>query len=237
MDDLDDVLWDGDGLGRPQGPLQQREIEDENSNGNREVYINRELIFSKQYINAIKYLGENRYCSKNILDAARAMLEHHHGDKYEDLYFVDSVTNKVLCRTDYRVREQEVVPTAAMKEMARNSSNIISIHNHPTDALPSVRDLVTCHNLGYRYGLVVCHGGGIFQYKAIHEINTPTYESECIIYYKAEREIADEFERGRLTKDQFATRHQVNFTRLSGDLVGAGAIIKEVLWNGKPQKY
>lgn len=216
--------------------LQHLEIEDERSNGDRTVYINRELIFSNRYIDAIKSLGEDRYCSKDILDSSRKMLEHHHGDKYEDLYFIDAVTHKVLSRTDYRVNEQEVLPTSAMKDLARNNTNIISIHNHPTDALPSYEDIKTCFLVGYKYGLVVCHGGDIFQYRTLDNINKIMYESECSIYYKREHENADKFEKGIITKEQFDIEHQKSFIELTGHLVDAGVILKEVLWNGRPQK-
>jgi proteasome lid subunit RPN8/RPN11 len=216
--------------------MQHLEIEDERSNGDRTVYINRELIFSNRYIDAIKSLGEDRYCSKDILDSARKMLDHHHGDKYEDLYFIDTKTHKVLSRTDYRVNEQEVLPTSTMKDMARNNPNIISIHNHPTDALPSYEDIKTCFLVGYKYGLVVCHSGDIFQYRTLDSINKIMYESECSIYYKREQEIAEKFTTEMITKEQFEIEHQKSFIELAGHLVDAGVIIKEVLWNGKPQK-
>lgn len=113
---------------------------------------------------AIKSLGENKYCTKTIVDVSRTILEHHHGDKFEDLCFIDSSTNKSLSKMDYRERKQEVLPTKAMKQMAINNPNIISIHNHPTDALPSYEDVKTCYLIGYKYGLVICHGGSIYQY-------------------------------------------------------------------------
>lgn len=216
--------------------LSQLEIESEKSNGNRDVYINRELIFSDKYIDAIKSLGETRYCSKNIIESARTILQHHHGDKYEDLYFIDSETNNVLSRTDYRINEQEVLPTSAMKEMARNNPNIISIHNHPTDALPSYEDIKTCYLVGYKYGLVVCHGGDIFQYKTLEDINKIMYNSECSIYYKREQTISNQFELGLISKEQFITQHQINFIELSAHLIDAGVVLKEVLWNGKQQR-
>ncbi len=212
------------------------EHEDERSNGDKTVYINRELIYSDRYVSAIKSLGEDRYCSKVILDSARKMLKHHHGDKYEDLYFVDSLTHKVLSRTDYREKEQEVLPTFAMKDMAKNSSNIISIHNHPTDALPSYEDIKTCYLVGYRYGLIVCHGGSIFQYITLDDVNKIMYESECSIYYKREQKLSEGYMDGIITEEQFKIDHQKSFIELSGHLLDAGVILKEVLWNGKPQR-
>lgn len=38
------------------------------------------------------------------------------------------------------------------------------------------------------------------------------------------------------TKEQFEVEHQKSFIELAGHLVDAGVILKEVLWNGKPQK-
>jgi proteasome lid subunit RPN8/RPN11 len=216
--------------------LQHLEIEDERSNGDRTVYINRELIFSNRYIDAIKSLGEDRICSKYILDSAREMLRHHHGDKYEDLYYIDAKTHKVLSRTDYRIKEREVCPSSDMKNMARNSRNIISIHNHPTDTLPSYEDIRVCFNTKYKYGLIMCHGGDIFQYTTLDSINKTIYEPECSIYYKREQEIAEKYITGRITEEQFKLEHQKSFIKLAGNLIDAGVILKEVLWNGKPQK-
>ena len=62
------------------------------------------------------------------------------------------------------------------------------------------------------------------------------YESECSIYYKREHDIAERLKSGRITKEQFEVEHQRSFTELAGHLVDSGVILKEVLWNGKPQK-
>lgn len=237
LDDiLDDVKYDNKAKVKVDN-THHFEIEDERSNGNREVYINKALIFSNRYIDAIKSLNENRYCTKRIIDSSREMLLHHHGDKYEDLYFIDSQTYKVLARTDYRWNEQEVLPTTAMKEMARNNPNIISIHNHPTDALPSYEDVKTCYLVGYKYGLVVCHGGDIFQYSTIGDLNKVVYDSEIKRYYKKERKLSDDYLIGKISETDFKNIHNVNFINLSAKLLDAGVLIKEVLWNEKPQRY
>lgn len=229
--DLDDVLRDDiskdDSL---------KEIEDERSNGIRSVYIDRKLIFSDRFIDAIKSLGENRVCTKSIVDSARKMLEHHHGDKYEDLYFVDAISGKTLARTDYREKEQEVLPTKSMKAMAKNNPNIVCLHNHPTNALPSLADIKTCFLVDYKYGLVFCHGGNIFQYSTLDAINPVSYQTECAIYYKKEQFLTEVFGQGDLTRAEFEDEHRKNFSLLSSHLLDAGVILKEVLWNGKPCK-
>lgn len=43
-------------------------------------------------------------------------------------------------------------------------NTIIAIHNHPGSSAPSYSDLLVCKNRKYKYGLVVCHDGTIYQY-------------------------------------------------------------------------
>lgn len=226
--DLWDILTEID-----EEQKQNREIEIENSNVNRNVYINRPLIFSNEYERAIESLGESKACTRNILTAARTMLSHHHGDKYEDLYFIDSETNKVLARTDYRVREQEVLPTKEMRNMAMNSSNIISIHNHPGSALPSIEDMVSCYYADYKYGIIACHGGTIYQYKTIGDLNRVNFVSECSRFYGRESKLYLEYQNGLITKNDYIEKHCKSFSELLQKLKDAGVNIREVLWNEK----
>lgn len=153
-----------------------------------------------------------------------------------NLYFIDSETNKMLGRTDYKIREQEVLPTTAMKEMAKNNPNIISIHNHPTDTLPSFEDIKTCYLVDYKYGLIACHGGDIYKYETLNDINPVIYKSECSIYYKREYNIAEQLASEKISNKEFTIEHEKNFILLASNLLDAGVIIKEVLWNGNPQR-
>ena len=55
----------------------EKEDEQSNSKYNRSTYINRNVIFSDRYIEAIKSLGEDKTCTSLIIESARTMLEHH----------------------------------------------------------------------------------------------------------------------------------------------------------------
>ncbi len=206
----------------------QKEIEDEKSNSkyDRETYINRKLIFSNQYERSILSLGENKECTRLILEAARTMTKHHHGDKYEDLYFIDCVTNISLAQTEYRVREHEVLPTKAMKELANDNPNIISIHNHPTNGLPSLSDLNSCSKIGYKYGLVICHNGSIYKYKTRKEYNNINSEIALNIFTKEELLLAGL----AFDKETFKNKHKENISELKNNLSDAGIEFTEVLW-------
>lgn len=208
------------------------EIERSNSKYERKTYINRNLIFSDRYISAIKTLGESRECSRLILNAARSMTDHHHGDEYEDLYFIDTVTNEYKKRTDYKLATHEVVPTDAMKKFAKDNPNIISMHNHPSSSLPSFVDVSTCKNIGYKYGLIICHNGNIYQYATTDkDINEAIYESEISAYTKDETENLMNYNRNMVNKNDFVKLHNQNFIKLTSKLLDAGVILKEVLWD------
>lgn len=148
------------------------ELEDERSNSklDRRSFINRTLIFSNKYERAIESLNENKTCTNNILKISREILNHHHGDNYEDLYFVDSATNTIKSMTNYRGQELTVMPTNAMLAMLRNNPNVITIHNHPGSTLPSYADISACESRKYKYGLIVGHNGNIYQYQVNKKI-------------------------------------------------------------------
>lgn len=209
------------------------EIEESNSKYERETYINRNLIFSDRYISAIKSLNESRECSRLILNAARSMTDHHHGDKYEDLYFINSMTNEQKANTNYRRNHLEVMPTDEMKRFAKeNPNDIISMHNHPLSSLPSFTDVSTCKEIGYKYGLVICHNGNIYKYDTTDkDINQIIYESEVNIYEKDEAEIIMRYNRNMISKNEVIKLHDENFIKLTSKLLDAGVILKEVLWN------
>jgi hypothetical protein len=205
------------------------EIEDERSNGFRGSYINRELVFSEKYIVAIKSLNETKYCTQNILTACRNALTHHHGDKYEDLYFIDSITNKMLARVDYRKREQEVTPTRVMKTMARNSNNIICVHNHPTNALPSPEDIKSCYSISYKYGLIACHNGTIYQYETFKKPNLTRYTAVCKVLHTKESLLKGRYEDGHISIDDFEALNQENFVQFLNGAHDSGVSLKILL--------
>lgn len=55
-----------------------------------------------------------------MIKSARTMFSHHHGDEYEDLYFIDSVTNTVKSMTNYREKTLTV-------DLHFNGTNYIGI--------------------------------------------------------------------------------------------------------------
>ena len=216
--DIDELLY---------GSMKYLELEDEKSNSknDRDAYINKTLIFSDRYVEALRSLGEGLKCTRNILKSARAMVKHHHGNKYEDLYFIDSMTNKVLSRTDYTEKEKEVFPTAAMLKMLKNNLNIIAMHNHPTNDVPSPNDLMVCAQRHYKYGLIICHNGNIYKYKTEENLNITNAIMALNIFHKEKQALSD------LTFDmyEFRNKRKEIMMELQKSLLDAGIVLEEVL--------
>ena len=208
----------------------ENEIERSNKGKNKSTYINRKLINSQIYSDSFKILNETRSCTKNILISTRKMLEHHHGDEYEDLYFVDSKKNTVKARTDFTAVKLKTYPTNEMKDMYKNSPHtIICIHNHPNNSLPSFSDVMCCLNRDYKYGLIACHNGSIYKYETLGEINKVIYNAEIEAYKKEEYRIKDEYKENN--KNFYLKMHNKNFDNLHNHLLDANVNIEEVLWN------
>ena len=108
--------------------------------------------------------GENKI-SRSLWENALDMLDHRSGTKYEDLAFVNSKTGDAKINKNYD-KENTASPSKSMKKMLRDAdeNTIIAIHNHPGSSAPSYSDLLVCKNRKYKYGLVVCHDGTIYQY-------------------------------------------------------------------------
>lgn len=53
-----------------------------------------------------------------------------------------------------------------MMKMVNSSPErtIIAIHNHPESGTPSIDDIHVADERKYKYGIVACHNGNLFQY-------------------------------------------------------------------------
>lgn len=101
---------------------------------------------------------------------ARTMIEHRAGTKFEDLTYINTETGKHMTRTDYDV-EGQVIPNKPMRDMVMNAKpyTIVSVHNHPGSAVPSMADIDSAYEKKYKYGIIACHNGNVFKYQVTGE--------------------------------------------------------------------
>jgi SPP1 gp7 family putative phage head morphogenesis protein len=132
----------------------------------KETVVNKNLINSPDFRKKIDKISDNTEVNRSIWNAAKEMLQHRSGTKYEDLAFIDSTTGKALINKDFN-KENHAAPNVKMKEMLKSAKpfTIIGVHNHPGSKVPSIPDIQTCINRQYNFGVVVCHNGKIYKYK------------------------------------------------------------------------
>ena len=120
---------------------------------------------TSEYRKIYNNLDEPAKMQRIAHNAARNMLVHRDGTKYEDLAYINSQTGEIMVRNDYDV-ENEVVPSKRMMRMiARSPDNsIIAIHNHPGSTVPSITDINTAYKRKYKYGIIACHNGTVMKY-------------------------------------------------------------------------
>lgn len=130
------------------------------------------FVKTSDYRRLYNNLDESTAIQRVACEKAREILSHRSGTKYEDLTFIDTLTGKSLTRSDYDV-ENEVLPSLKMRRMVMNAEphTIIAIHNHPGSSVPSITDLTSAYEKGYKYGLIACHNGYVMRYNVSSDFN------------------------------------------------------------------
>lgn len=140
-----------------------------------QTIVNNSMLYSPEYRNLFDKLGESTKITRKIFQNSRKALLHRTGTEFEDLIFINSDTGEVYSRTDYNVKRQ-VMPSKKMKQMVLASPNIvISIHNHPGSAVPSLSDINSCRDRKYKYGIIACHNGNLFKYTILDSSYPESY--------------------------------------------------------------
>lgn len=136
----------------------------------KSVKINKKHIYSGEYINKFKKLGESKELTQLLCKTAREILTHRDGTLFEDLAFVftepeQAGGKKLLVSNQYEV-ENQAMPTKNMKKLLSQSKahTVIAIHNHPNNSFPSYSDIFVCAKKKYKYGLIAGHNGDLIKY-------------------------------------------------------------------------
>ena len=102
-----------------------------------------------------------------IYSYSKAILTHRNGTYYEDLYLINGDTGKFLAKGTNAMEENIVSYSKKTDKLIKEMPNtIISIHNHGTNNPPTGSDLVSSGYRKYKLGIIACHNGDVFTYKA-----------------------------------------------------------------------
>lgn len=150
------------------------EIEFQRKGRNKKTTINHSYINGAEYRRKFDVISDNKELNRLIYQIAKKILIHRNGTLYEDMYWIDLDTNKVILSvTDSKIKKK-IRYTNKMKNVINRYNDLLTIHSHPESFPPSLEDLNCNYRYGYKIGIVCCHNGRIFMYKS-EQIISYTY--------------------------------------------------------------
>ena len=160
------------------------ETENQRYGRNKETVINSTYIESGEYRKKFDNITDNKNVNRAVYQAAKEMLSHRSGTKYEDMYWIDGNTGKIIAKEIAQKVEEQVTYSKSTKAAIKGKENLIALHNHPESMPPSARDLNSTYTNGYAHSLAICHDGKVYEYSSREIIRLDDYNAELAKYLK-----------------------------------------------------
>lgn len=141
---------------------------------NKNTVVNHQYIASAEYRRKFDKITDNKELRRTLYSAAKEMLSHRSGTLFEDMYWLDLDTSKIIVKVTNAADEKKISYTSAILK-AIHGKKILTMHTHPDSFPPSDADFRSAYMHNYHENLVLCHDGKIFTYNAHRDINTELY--------------------------------------------------------------
>lgn len=161
-----------------------RELEQQRKGRNKNTIIDYNYISSNRYRKKFDYISNNKKLNKLLYKIAKKMLLHRSGTEYEDMYWIDLINGKIVCKITDSKYKKKILYTAAIKKTIKKSENLLTIHTHPDSFPPSIDDINSNYDHNYEIGIVICHDGRVYMYSAEERINVNYYKLTVEDYLK-----------------------------------------------------
>lgn len=161
-----------------------RELEQQRKGRNKNTIIDYNYISSNRYRKKFDYISNNKKLNKLLYKTAKKMLLHRSGTEYEDMYWIDLINGKIVCKITDSKYKKKILYTAAIKKTIKKSENLLTIHTHPDSFPPSIDDINSNYDHNYEIGIVICHDGRVYMYSAEERINVNYYKLTVEDYLK-----------------------------------------------------
>ena len=141
--------------------------------------VKKSLLKSSSYRKKFNQVSGNTRVNRIAWNLSKDILEHRSGTKFEDLAFINVVSEEYAVNKDYDVESKAKMNKPMKKLLAESETGtIIAIHNHPGSSVPSIPDLRACIQSGYKTGIAVCHDGKVYIYSVdVEKYNEPIASS------------------------------------------------------------
>ena len=164
--------------------MQNIDTEAQRYGRNKETSVNSTYINSGVYKKKFDTISNSKKLSRALYKIAKKMLVHRSGTKYEDMYWIDLDTLKIVAKEIDGITEHAIIYSNETKKTIKKYPNLITIHTHPDSFPPSINDLNSNFDHGYVLGIIICHNGKIFIYSAREQINENYYKMVVESYLK-----------------------------------------------------
>lgn len=161
-----------------------RELEQQRKGRNKNTIIDYNYISSNRYRKKFDYISNDKKLNKLLYKIAKKMLLHRSGTEYEDMYWIDLINRKIVCKITDSKYKKKILYTTTIKKMIKKSENLLTIHTHPDSFPPSIDDINSNYDHNYEIGIVICHDGRVYMYSAEEKINVNYYKLTVEDYLK-----------------------------------------------------
>ena len=161
-----------------------RELEQQRKGRNKNTIIDYNYISSNRYRKKFDYISNDKKLNKLLYKIAKKMLLHRSGTEYEDMYWIDLINGKIVCKITDSKYKKKILYTTTIKKMIKKSENLLTIHTPPDSFPPSIDDINSNYDHNYEIGIVICHDGRVYMYSAEERINVNYYKLTVEDYLK-----------------------------------------------------
>ena len=161
-----------------------RELEQQRKGRNKNTIIDYNYISSNRYRKKFDYISNDKKLNKLLYKIAKKMLLHRSGTEDEDMYWIDLINGKIVCKITDSKYKKKILYTTTIKKMIKKSENLLTIHTHPDSFPPSIDDINSNYDHNYEIGIVICHDGRVYMYSAEERINVNYYKLTVEDYLK-----------------------------------------------------
>lgn len=150
-------------------------LENQRYGRNKSTLVNKTYVDSGEYKRKYDSATDNKEVNKSLYDCAKKALKHRSVTAFEDMYWIDGETGRVMLSVTDSADERTITYTDRIKKCIQTNNNVVTIHTHPSSMPPSIEDFNSCANNGYAKCFVACHNGVLYGYHSNEMINPKLY--------------------------------------------------------------
>lgn len=173
--------------GRPYKPVRKIEKrlgysepheEEKSKSKKNDSRVNWDLVKSAEYRSKFDHITKSAKANKTLHKKALDILKKRSGTEYETLHLIDAETGEVVATSAHTKEILNVDPNEEIHNAVKRAKpkTLIGIHNHPNSYPPSGSDFSVSESRDYLIGVVACHNGDLWTYKAKKPITSIAFD-------------------------------------------------------------